>query len=73
MLLLWTNCQCRNKPKSEWAINKTPEIVQAQTMMTVTSPTTSTNTQDDTSILLAAQPATTSFNANVTQATAPFS
>ena len=52
-------CCYKNKPKSEWAINKTPEIIQAWSMVTVSS----TISQDDT-VSITMQPVQTSTDTN---------
>ena len=62
------NCCHKNKPKSKWAINKAPEIIQAQSRVTAAS----TITPDDTASI-AMQPVQTSTDTNVIQATSPFS
>ena len=73
MLLLWKTkpkspyCCHKNKPKSEWAINKMPEIIQAQSMVTASS----TISQDDTTSITM-QPVQMSINTNVVHATSPF-
>ena len=61
------NCHHKkNKPKNEWAINKTREIIQAQSRVTAAS----TITPDDTASI-AMQPVQTSTDTNVVQATSP--
>ena len=62
------NCHYKNKPKSKWAIKKTPEIIQAQSRVTAAS----TITPDDTASI-PMQPVQTSTDTNVIQATSQFS
>ena len=59
-------CHYRNKPKSQWAINKMPELVQAQNLVAAAA----TMTPDD---MITTQPVPTSTDTNINQATSPFS
>ena len=54
------NCHHKNKPKNKWAINKMPEIIQAQSRVTAAS----TITPDDTASI-PTQPVQTSTNTNI--------
>ena len=73
MLLLWqarpqvTKVSLQEQAKSKWAINKMPEIIQAQSMVTASS----TISQNDTASITM-QPVQTSTDTNVIQATSPF-